>query len=1775
VVIGLRFNQPVAPEQIAKHTSLQYWPHEWEPPPPPDDAAARPDGADPEAQAAFEAKVKKVKAEAGRRGIVRYRNASEWDVETFRPGDDLVVLETSDVPAPDTWLRVRIGPQALGVQGTQAHGQPQETRLELEPTFFVDGLRCSRACDPDSYNPVRLRGSVAAAAARKALRVLDVTDPKSPAPLPQAGSPDSGEDTLYDQEYDHGSALALEDAGFSLQAARRYALVVDKSLTAEDGQVLGYTWGGTLENWHRRSFTSFGSGHGVWERGGGRQLPFYARNLRSARYWLAPVSPLELMPLIRRLQAAWFSAFPDGAGTLLSLRLQPDRIESRALDLEGVLGFAGTGLVWAGLEDGETIPRAHPTADRNRRATLVQVTNLGVSVKDSPLNTLVFVTRLDTGEPVPDARVAIRTLDNALMWSGTTDAAGVAIAPDTDLRDPEDYWQLRFLVTAEKDGDVAYVASDWHDGVEPWTFGLSYDLEQAKPLLRGSVFADRGVYRLGEEVRFKAILRSDTARGMTLLPAGTSAEIVLLSSQAEELDKRVVTLGEWSSADWTYRLPADGALGHYEVRAAVAGQTQPISGRFLVAAYRRPDFRVDATLTGPSSLAGTALEAAVSGRYLFGAPMAGQGVSWAVTRTPLRSLPPTVSDRFPEKDWVLRDEEWTNGAAEPVKRGEGTLDAEGGLSVSLEPERSLGRPFQFTFEATVTDVSRQQISGRASFRVDPAPWYVGLRRLPYFAQVKDGVATEVVAVGLGGGAVDGVDVELSLTQVQWHSVRRAEGQGFYTWETERRERPAGSWKVTTALTPVQLALPLEAGGYFVLKAVARDAEGRSTTTATSFYAVGPGYTAWARYDHNRIDLVPERTNYRPGDTARILVKSPWEKATALLTTEREGVRTHKVFTLSSTQETVEVPIRDEDVPNVYVSVLLVKGRSGDYAPEDASDPGKPSFRLGYVELGVEDKAKRLDLAVSADREEYRPGAKAAISVAVSDPARQPAQAEVTLWAVDYGVLSLTGFRTPDVVPSVWIAKALQVSNEDSRQRIISRRAIVPKGGDEGGGGGADQGPGTPVRKDFRVLAFWLGSVVTDAAGKATAEVVLPESLTTYRIMAVAGDKASRFGWGEREIRIAKPVLLKPAFPRFLALGDRALFGSVVHSQLARKGPAVVTLKSLDPGVLAVTGPARQTVQMAPKSQNEVRFEVEARALGSARLQMSVRLQGEADAFEETLPVRVLAAPETVAAYGQAKPEAHETLELPAGVVPGFGGLRLELSSTALVGLAEGARYLVEYPYGCAEQRASAALALMLSADLGEAFALPGIEPARLTEVVRTTLDELSSFQCEDGGFGYWSGDCRSQPYLTSFLLHVLQRAQTLGHPVSPGALEKGYAALERALAEPAPFHEGWWPAYTSWQAFAVRVLARGGRNVDSQLTRLHGYLDRMPIYAIAYLYDAMTATGETGPRREELMRRLRNAILPEGGSAHVEERSDPQLAWHWSSNVRTTAIVLGAFTRGAAEEASIPGLVRWLMQARRQGRWGNTQENAHALEALVDYYKTFETQAPDFAATVALATETVLREEFRGRSSAPKTRELPMDDLVGRAPAGQRLDLAFARDGAGTLHYLARLRYAADPADQQALDQGFSIERSYAAQTASEGAAGGLRYKAGDLVRVTLNLRVPKERRFVAVTDPLPAGFEPVESWFATTAADLARDQRREEARGGNFWEEGGFDHVERHDDRVLLFATRLAEGEHAFSYVVRATTAGTFRAAPAHAEQMYEPEVCGRSASVVVEVEP
>ena len=1833
LVIVMRFNQPVETADIAAHLTAAFEPHDWTAPGFTADEQKRLAAIDATALQKFNAKVAAARAAASARGVVALKPTNDWDKKRFPPAREQIAFETVTRVPPDSHVKLTLGTAVPSRAGTATPESTQTYTVPTEPTFFVNGFGCASTCDPDLGNSIRLRGDVAIAPFTKALRVRDVTTAAGKDVLRPADNKPRSE-----RIGDHSEEFTLEDAGFSAQPpATTFVATLDANLTSIDGQTLGYTWLGVVENWHRTAFTSFGDGHGVWESSGGTVLPFYARNLLGVRQWAAPLAADTLMPTIRKLTPS-FALTPDVDPINRKLGVSNDRIQSHGLDVGKALGGRGTGLVWAAVENGDSIPKAKRSV-QPVRASIVQVTNLGITVKDSPQNTLVFVTRLDNAAPVAGAKVSIINRDNSLHWSGTTGSDGVALGPGIPFVErrysDEDYkeWeQPKFIVLAEKDGDLAYVGENWNEGIESWEFGLSFNRSESEPLLRGSVFTDRGVYRLGEEVHFKAILRQNTPAGIKLLPRGTAVYVAIRDGQYRLVEEKTVTINDWSSAEWTSTLPAEGSLGNYSVRALLAidkpspkapedlhpgdepgpevddrvGYGKAVHGSFLVAAYRRPDFRVDVSLKGDTLLAGDPLNGVVTARYLFGAPMGARPVSWVFTRSREFSAPSAVYETFPGDRWEFvgyserSERPYDNGGE--VRRDEDTLTKTGELALTLTPQADAGVPYSYTLEGDVEDVSRQKIANRTSIVVHPASWYIGLRRPSYFVEQKNGLSTEIVSVSPTGQVVPGVVVDVKLTQIQWISVRRSEGNGFYTWDTERKEVPAGSWTVTTAAKPVPLNVPLANGGYFMLEATARDGNKRYTVTRTSFYALGDGYTAWARFDHNRIELVPEKRTYKPGDTARIMIQSPWEQATALVTTEREGVRSHRQFAVTSTQQSISIPITEDEIPNVFVSVLLVKGRSqtapaekpadptaspnfgqGPNVTEDPSDPGKPSFRLGYVELKVEDASKRLAVTVRADKDEYRPANSASVRLDVKDVNGRGAPSEVTLWAVDYGVLSLTNFRTPDVLGSVYVQKALQVATADNRQRIISRRVLTPKGETEGGGGGSDASAGA-MRKDFRVLAFWLGSVTTDEYGKGSVEVKLPESLTTYRIMAVAADRGSRFGSADTEVRVNKPLTMKPTFPRFLALGDKAYFGAVITSQLKAPGTATVTMKSLDPDILDFApGAASQTIPIAAGGSIEARFDAAGRRVGRARIQMSVTMNGESDAFEDVIPVELLVSPETVAAYGEVTDAAPatETLDIPSGVVPAIGGLSFEMSSTAMVGLGEGARYLVEYPYGCAEQRGSRTLALVLASDLGDAFSLPGMDTKKMRPAAQQQLKDLERYQCSNGGFAYWPGYCFStSPYLTAYLLHVFKTAVDQKYEVDRGMRERAYTYLERHMADPPPTNEGWMPSYTAWQAFAAKVLVEGGRNQDSNLTRLYGYRDRMPVFALAFLHDAMLAragnSAEHVARITDLRRRMANAVLPEGGSAHVEELSDPYLLWFWSSNVRTTAIVLNTLVKSKVADAPIRQMVRWMMAVRKNGRWGNTQENAFAMEALVAYYRAYESTPPDFRAVIRLGTDDVLRQEFKGRSTTATKSEMPMAKVLAQGSPGATRPLTFTREGTGTLFYTTRLRYASDQLFQDVLDNGIRIERSYAPFVEKGTRPAATSYKAGDLVRVTLTFNLTKERRFVAVTDPLPAGFEPVESWFATTAAGLAARQDQQVGQNDewmDWWRPDGFDRVERFDNRVELYGTRLSEGRHEFAYIVRATTAGTFRTAPARAEEMYEPEVFGRTPTAVIEV--
>jgi hypothetical protein len=308
----------------------------------------------------------------------------------------------------------------------------------------------------------------------------------------------------------------------------------------------------------------------------------------------------------------------------------------------------------------------------------------------------------------------------------------------------------------------------------------------------------------------------------------------------------------------------------------------------------------------------------------------------------------------------------------------------------------------------------------------------------------------------------------------------------------------------------------------------------------------------------------------------------------------------------------------------------------------------------------------------------------------------------------------------------------------------------------------------------------------------------------------------------------------------------------------------------------------------------------------------------------------------------------------------------------------------------------------------------------------------------------------------------------------------------------------------------------------------------------------------------ELSRNLMNQVKVTSTTARFEEPDWEGLEWVYSSNTRTTAIILQALLEVGSRDPVLSKVVRWIMQEQKVGRWRCTQENVYVVDALSTYFNVFESESPYFKATISVAGKQILQQMFEGRS----LKTVSQSQKLASLKQGEQLPVNIKKLGPGVLYYGIRMTYYPTK-DSIPRDEGIALLKTITPLGGKM--KGDSAFEAGSSFKVTLSVVVPQERNFVVVDDPLPAGFEAVNFNFETESSELERKLGKTQTGNDEYWW-GGFNHVEQEDDRVLLFADALFAGVHTYSYLVRATTFGTFSMPATYAEQMYQPDVFGRT---------
>jgi len=710
-----------------------------------------------------------------------------------------------------------------------------------------------------------------------------------------------------------------------------------------------------------------------------------------------------------------------------------------------------------------------------------------------------------------------------------------------------------------------------------------------------------------------------------------------------------------------------------------------------------------------------------------------------------------------------------------------------------------------------------------------------------------------------------------------------------------------------------------------------------------------------------------------------------------------------------------------------------------------------------------------------------------------------------------------------------------------------------------------------ARKDFRANAAFSPRLRTGPDGKVALSVDMPDSLTRYRVVALAAADLRYFGKAEGTIVTARKVNARTTAPRFLTQGDA--FSLPVVLQNLDGGPRTVDV-AVRAANLAAAGPAAQRITIPAGQRAEVRFGFATRARGKAVIQTIIESGGLADAQTVELPVYEPATTEAFATYGIVDDApATEQLAVPADVFPEVGGVEVELASTQLQSLTDAYWYLYAYPYECAEQRSSRMLATAAVYDLLEAFAAPG-RPARaeIAATIANDLRVLGEHQLPDGGWGYFPG-MKADPFVTLQVTAALAAHAAKGDVAKRAAAYVGreaaalLAGLERAVAAAPHLRPD--RAELAYRiglaAYALTVLGQTGADVRARAERLHALgteLAAYPIDAKARLLALVAKLPRAAAMRASLVTALVSAAHETAASATVTTRFEEAERLLLVSSPKSTALALDALLREVPDHALIVKLVRGVLDGRRGGRWGSTQENLVALTALRRYFDVHEKREPAYTGKLWLGAAAYAEHAFAGRGGGPVSARAGWSSLG----PGQTHDVVLAKSGPGRMYYRVGITYAPRRPDLPALDAGFVVRRAYTAiddpADVTRTPDGRWKIRLGARVLVTLEAINTTARHGVALVDPLPAGFEPVNE-------DLATSERAVRAPDTHRW-----DHIAMRDNRSEVFAMYLAEGSHRFSYTARATTPGTFFAAPAKAEEMYSPETFGRSAGQTVVIE-
>lgn len=1584
-----------------------------------------------------------------------------------------------------------------------------------------------------------------------------------------------------------------------------YQLRIKGDVLGEDGRAFGGPdlVGFRVGNVKPRVYLPLVTGQQL--RFGRRELPLRVVNVRQVDFRVLRVPP-EKLAVVRQAmkgyESGWDSDEPDeiysrvdpgdfvGAEplaerTLTLSEMAMNRGHDVSVKWDEVLPDGAPGVMFL---EAEGVP-VTGLGDRKAGAqALVSLTDLGVLWKKDSRGLHVNVFSLASGQSVPGVKVRVYEKPEASEETEGSDAdvAGSELKMLSEAETgKQGYALLSFSrmpqwLVLEKDGDAEIVGLGEEARHLPvWDYDLPVDLapwveEEGQPRTeqRGYLFTDRPVYRPGEVVRLKGFLREDRGRGWEL-PAGLRLmRLSLFDPSGEEAQHNLVRVGESGEFDAEMILPA-GPRGKWRFALGPGesefhwwqnlAQAEVVIADFLPDAFEvRAGWGEGDSRHSDSHSPGDG-KAWVKARYYFGEAVTGGRLKWHVSYEPEEFLP----EGFERFEFLAAGEESPSLASHS---GETKLDEHGRGVVIFPPHKPDGRPMREVLRVEVTDSGQQTVESAIERRIEGSDFYLGIERPAESGWLMAGqtVPVRVVAVGNDGRPLPrAVPVRAELFWQRVDVVRMQGAGGAVSFQTRQSlekldvkegsswvPRREGTSYTVEGMPAMEFALPRP--GVFLVRVESKDDRGELVRSEMSLFVAGQGEVVWDTASRWRLEVVPDKATYSPGEVAKLFVKN--EKAGRAFVSVERGSRILKGWEVDMPQGgcVFEVPLREDFAPNVFVRVGIVRG-----AQQSANKFPMPEFRHGLCMVQVQRPQDVLSVEVAPLKEDVQPGEEVEVVVRVADWRGQPVpKASVTFWGVDEGILSLVDYTAPDPSAAFQEPIALGVRSGVNLMTLLPENPddlVFDNKGYLIGGGGREAGQ-VRLRNQFPGTIGWHGCLRTDAKGEIRIKLMAPDALTKYRLVAVAAAGGSQFGTGEGFLVIRKPLMLVSTMGGYGRVGDRLMARALIQN--TRDEPLKVRWSCEVMG--GVTGGASEReMHLAAHESGIAEASLEFTKAGVAsvlwRAEAAVEGRGDAVPYSDRLRVDLEVLPAApvfrhVEFVKLSKDWAQLMQNVPDEIVEGQGTVELEVSNTLLAGLDSKVADLIRYPFGCAEQTVSALVPWSLVA-LKPLLPSVSAEAQKDKETMALRRKRMAELRAPGGGLRFWPGNSAPSVFATAWAAVVSAGLQSAG---AEGIITKEDLNWLRDRVRGGLNTQNPWIIVE--QVLALYALALQGMPEWGACETLLAQSDVLPeearyLLALAFLESRETAPGAavdaatTSARKAAALRLLR--VPNQEAEFHPFSGQGRRLALR--------ALAWNLFAPDAPEaNYALKGLVEW----QRREIAGNTQSAAWFLVALERIEQSRSSKGVHHQGAgrlvVGLRGPTGRETQIAVSSSAKPASVRVIERYSGKWELAQ-LAMRVVQGQAGYLR--AELESTPALALQPERDEGFRVSRSYWKLNSDGRALPPDKWRVGDKVLVKLTVENRAPAFFTALRDFVPSNLEALNPDFRSMAPTPA---------SGNEEQVATYDFSETTATEVRFFTDWLPAGRHTYTYAARVRTAGEAVAPGAAIEEMYRPTRRGVSAS-------